>query len=95
MSTHNIGFYEDLTKFIISIIIKYHQISTLFLLLWIPKMDSIDSTGTICQVQQDGPMWSGLNIIKAWSFNRPSAHVRPKLFGTSKIERKVVVSYRL
>ena len=29
MSTHNIGFYEDLTK----IIIKYHQIRTLFLLL--------------------------------------------------------------
>ena len=29
MSTHNIGFYEDLTK----IIIKYHQICTLFLLL--------------------------------------------------------------
>ena len=29
MSTHNICFYEDLTK----IIIKYHQILTLFLLL--------------------------------------------------------------
>ena len=29
MSTHNIGFYEDLKK----IIIRYHQIRTLFLLL--------------------------------------------------------------
>ena len=29
MSTHNIGFYEDLTK----ISLKYHQIRTLFLLL--------------------------------------------------------------
>ena len=29
MSTHNIGFYEDLTK----IIFEYHQIRTLFLLL--------------------------------------------------------------
>ena len=33
MSTHNIGFYEDLTK----IIIKYHQIHTLFLLLPLPN----------------------------------------------------------
>ena len=33
MSTHNIGFYEDLTKLIFEIIIKYHQIRTLFLLL--------------------------------------------------------------
>ena len=29
MSTHNIGFYEEISK----IIIKYHQICTLFLLL--------------------------------------------------------------
>ena len=35
MSTHNIGFYEDLTKIITLIIIKYHQICTLFLLLYI------------------------------------------------------------
>ena len=36
MSTHNIGFYEDLTKIISELssnIIKYHQICTLFLLL--------------------------------------------------------------
>ena len=33
MSTHNIGFYEDLTKIIFAIIIKYHQLRTLFLLL--------------------------------------------------------------
>ena len=33
MSTHNIGFYEDLTKNYLSIIIKYHQIHTLSLLL--------------------------------------------------------------
>ena len=36
MSTHNIGFYEDLTKIIFELssnIIKYHQIRTLFLLL--------------------------------------------------------------
>ena len=31
MNTHNIGFNEDLTKYLI--IIKYHQIRTLFLLL--------------------------------------------------------------
>ena len=31
MSTHNIGFYEEISK----IIIKYHQICTLFLLLTI------------------------------------------------------------
>ena len=33
MSTHNIGFYEDLTKNYLLIIIKYHQICTLSLLL--------------------------------------------------------------
>ena len=36
MSTHNIGFYDDLTKNIFDLssnIIKYHQIRTLFLLL--------------------------------------------------------------
>ena len=33
MSTHNIGFYEDLTKKNILIIIKYRQICTLSLLL--------------------------------------------------------------
>ena len=29
MSTHNIGFYEELTKKYLSIIIKYYQIHTL------------------------------------------------------------------
>ena len=34
MSTHNIGFYEELSKISLNIIIiKYHQIRTLFLLL--------------------------------------------------------------
>ena len=33
MSTHNIGFYEDLTKIIFELSSKYHQIRTLFLLL--------------------------------------------------------------
>ena len=34
MSTHNIGFYEEISKIItLIIIIKYHQIRTLFLLL--------------------------------------------------------------
>ena len=36
MSTHNIGFYEDLTK-----IIKYHQIRTLFLLLLLFFSDGV------------------------------------------------------
>ena len=33
MSTHNIGFYEEISKNYHLIIIKYHQICTLFLLL--------------------------------------------------------------
>ena len=33
MSTHNIGFYEEISKNYHLIIIKYHQIRTLFLLL--------------------------------------------------------------
>ena len=35
MSTHNIGFYEDKQNYHL-IIIKYHQIRTLFLLLDLP-----------------------------------------------------------
>ena len=40
MSTHNIGFYEERRKIItyIVIIIKYHQIRTLFLLLSIDSL---------------------------------------------------------
>ena len=44
MSTHNIGFYEEISK----IIIKYHQIRNLFLLLsvevlnfWTPKIFAV------------------------------------------------------
>ena len=33
MSTHDIGFYEDLTKIIFELSLNYHQIRTLFLLL--------------------------------------------------------------
>ena len=33
MSPHNIGFYEEISKNYHLIIIKYHQIRTLFLLL--------------------------------------------------------------
>ena len=33
MSTHNIGFCEDLTKNYLSIIIEFHQMRTLSLLL--------------------------------------------------------------
>ena len=32
MTTHNIGFYEEISK-VITIYLKYHQIHTLFLLL--------------------------------------------------------------
>ena len=39
MSTHNIGFYEDLTKNYLSIIIKFHQIRTLSLLLLMILME--------------------------------------------------------
>ena len=44
MSTHNIGFYEDISK----IIIKYHQIRTLFLLMHVYNRSSHDELMTIC-----------------------------------------------
>ena len=40
MSTHSIDFYEGLTKIIFELssnITKYHQIGTLFLLLWLAQ----------------------------------------------------------
>ena len=40
MSTHNIGFYEDLTK-IMLIIINYHQIRTLYLIIIVVRLHAL------------------------------------------------------
>ena len=54
MSTHNMGFYEDLTKIYI-LSLNYHQIRTLFLLLtfayFVPTMS--DQTGTFTRLIWD------------------------------------------
>ena len=38
MSTHNIGFYEELTKKYLLIFIKYHKIRTLSVILFIASL---------------------------------------------------------
>ena len=52
MSTHNIGFYEEISK-IILIIIKYHQLDTLSLDLSVVRNYNIKSKMSESQANSD------------------------------------------
>ena len=64
MSTHNIGFYEDLTKIIYELS-KFHQIRTLFLLLIHVRSSMMELT---VPVELEGKV-AGVNGYANWTLN--------------------------
>ena len=72
MSTHNIAFYEDLTKIIFELhvssnIIKYHQILTLFLLLLnVNLLHSLHTYWVIFHAFLSSTDFSKINFLKKY-----------------------------